>query len=174
VFSDHYNPIVALRYKSNARLKLVLGLPKTNGTLRLHIIHEKDTMLSADWYPLIKSIHMATAVISILGFATRGVLMAFDAGVMKQKWIRIVPHINDTLLLAAAIWLMFFLHRYPFADAWVTAKLIGLVAYVLFGTWALRKGKSLGSRLIFFVLALGSAGYILAIAITKSITLNLM
>ena len=117
---------------------------------------------------------MATAVISILGFATRGVLMAFDAGVMKQKWIRIVPHINDTILLAAAIWLMFFLHRYPFTDAWVTAKLIGLVAYVLFGTWALRKGRTVGKRVFFFVLALTSAGYILAVAITKSVTLTLL
>ena len=117
---------------------------------------------------------MATAVISILGFAIRGILMSFDARVMKQKWIRIAPHINDTVLLVSAIWLVLFLHRYPFADAWVTAKIAGLIAYVLFGTWALRKGRTLGKRVFFFVLALSSAGYILAVAITKSVTLTLL
>ena len=131
-------------------------------------------LLSADWYPIIKSIHIITAVVSIAGFTIRGLLMSLNHPVMKQKWIRIVPHINDTILLAAAIWLVLFLHRYPFTDPWVTAKLLGLVAYVLFGTWALRKGKNISQRVMFFVLALASAGYILAVAITKSISLGIM
>ncbi len=130
-------------------------------------------LLSADWYPLVKSIHMATAILSIVGFAIRGLLMAANHPVMKQKWIRIVPHINDTFLLVAAIWLVLFLHRYPFMDPWVTAKLLGLVAYIVFGTWALRKGKNIPQRVVYFILALASAGYILGVAISKSITLGL-
>jgi threonine/homoserine/homoserine lactone efflux protein len=56
--------------------------------------------------------------------------------------VRVVPHVNDTLLLVAAIGLSIVLQQYPFVHAWVTAKVLGLLAYIGLGMFALRRGRS--------------------------------
>jgi uncharacterized membrane protein SirB2 len=58
--------------------------------------------------------------------------------------------------------------QYPFAQNWLTAKLIGLVAYVLCGTMALKRGKTPRQRLVFLVLALTAFAYIVSVALTRS------
>ena len=50
---------------------------------------------------------------------------------------------------------------------WLTAKVLGLLAYIGFGAMALTHGRTLRTRLVFFFLALVAASYIVAVALTR-------
>jgi uncharacterized membrane protein SirB2 len=73
----------------------------------------------------------------------------------------------DTALLASAAWLAWFLQQYPFVHGWLTAKVIGLLAYIGFGMVALRRGRTKGVRAAFFALACVSAAYVVWVALTR-------
>ena len=118
-------------------------------------------------FALVKQLHVAVVAISLTGFAARGVLMLARSPLLEARWIRVAPHVVDTVLLASGIWLAWFSHQYPFVQPWLTAKLLGLFAYIGFGTIALRLGKTRTVRGVFFVLALATAAYIVAVAVTR-------
>lgn len=118
-------------------------------------------------YLVLKHLHVAFVVISITGFFLRGIWMLTDSPLLERLWVRVVPHVNDTLLLAAAIGLSVELRQYPFVDGWLTAKVIGLLAYILFGMFALRRGRGKAVRTGFWLVALTSFGYIVSVALTK-------
>jgi len=52
-------------------------------------------------------------------------------------------------------------------EPWLTAKVLGLVAYIGFGMMALRRGRTRAIRALFFALALASAAYVVSAAITR-------
>jgi uncharacterized membrane protein SirB2 len=56
----------------------------------------------------------------------------------------------------------------PFAQGWLTAKLIGLVVYILLGMMALKRGRTRKVRAVFFVAALTAFAYIVSVALTRS------
>jgi uncharacterized membrane protein SirB2 len=118
-------------------------------------------------YLLVKQIHVACVALSLAGFVLRGGLMISGSPLLHSRFVRIAPHVVDTLLLASAVWLAFMLQQYPFVEGWLTAKVIGLLAYIALGTMALKRGRSLRVRLGYFVLALCAAGYIVAVAFTR-------
>jgi uncharacterized membrane protein SirB2 len=87
---------------------------------------------------------------------------------LERRWVKVVPHVNDTLLLAAAIGLSVELKQYPFVHGWVTAKVLGLLAYIGFGMFALRRGRSKRVRTGFWLASLTSFAYIVSVALTKN------
>ncbi len=122
-------------------------------------------------FNIIKFIHVGCAILSLLGFIVRGAWMMQGSGMLAQKWVKIVPHIVDTLLLATAISLLFFVDQYPFADSWLTAKVIGLVIYIALGMVALRFGKTMQIKASAWLAAIGIYLYVLAVAMTKNPTI---
>ena len=58
--------------------------------------------------------------------------------------------------------------QYPFAQGWLTAKLLALVAYVVLGTFALKRARTRRARAIYFILALATVLYIVSVAVTRS------
>ncbi len=52
---------------------------------------------------------------------------------------------------------------------WVTAKVFGLIAYILLGTVALKRGRTKGIRLGAFVAALLVYAWIASVALTKNV-----
>jgi uncharacterized membrane protein SirB2 len=118
-------------------------------------------------YALVKLLHVGTVALSLAGFTARGVLMLRASKALALRWVRIVPHIVDTLLLASGLWLAWASAQYPFVQAWLTAKVLGLVAYIAFGMMALRRGKTRMARAVFFVLALAAAAYVVSVAIAR-------
>ena len=118
-------------------------------------------------YLLLKHLHITFVTISIVGFTLRGVWMLTDSPMLNRLWVRVVPHVNDTLLLAAAIGLSIMQQQYPFVHGWVTAKVLGLLAYIGFGMFALRGGGSKAARAGFWLAALASFAYIVSVALTK-------
>ena len=98
----------------------------------------------------------------------RGLWMLSDSPRLNLRWVRVVPHLVDTLLLGSAIALAVIGAQYPLAQDWLTAKLIGLLVYILCGMMALRRGKSKTTRGMFFIAALLAFTYIVSVAITRS------
>lgn len=116
-----------------------------------------------------KHIHLTSVVLTIVFFIVRGIWMMMDSPKLQKKWVRIVPHIIDTVLLASAIGLVITIHQYPFVHGWVTAKLLGVVVYIVLGTIALKSGKTKGARVVAFVAALATLFYIISVAFSKSV-----
>lgn len=118
-------------------------------------------------YTAIKHLHVACAVLSGAGFLVRGVLMMRESPLLARRWIRVVPHINDTLLLAAALALTVLTGQYPFVAPWVTAKIFGLIGYILLGSVALKAGRTKRVRIVAWAGALTLLGYIVSVALAK-------
>jgi len=53
-------------------------------------------------YGTVRSIHLACVTASITLFVLRGLLQIASVNWRRWRWLRIVPHLNDTVLLAAA------------------------------------------------------------------------
>ena len=119
-------------------------------------------------YTGLKHAHMLFAVISGVLFLLRGVWMLMDSPLLQRKWVKVLPHINDTLLLGFAIALVVLSHQYPFVHHWLTAKVIALVLYILVGTIAIKRGKTKSIRVAAFLIALLLYGYIVGVAITHN------
>ena len=87
---------------------------------------------------------------------------------LKARLTRILPHVLDSLLLGSALTMAYLSGQYPFAQGWLTAKFFGLLAYILFGAIALKRGKTKTIRLMFFALAVLAYGYIVSVALSRS------
>jgi uncharacterized membrane protein SirB2 len=119
-------------------------------------------------YLMIKSLHMITAIATISGFVLRGYWMMVESERLQLKLIRIAPHIIDTLFLLSGIALVYQLQLNVFSQPWLLAKITGLIAYIVLGTIAIKRGPTLQIRVIAFVAALATFAYIIGIALTKS------
>ena len=120
-------------------------------------------------YTLLKYLHVGCVVLSGAGFVLRGVWMLQGSSMLARRWVRVLPHVVDTVLLASAIALAVMLGQYPLVQGWLTAKLIGLVVYIALGTIALKRGRTRAVRLTAFGGALLVFAYIVAVALTKSV-----
>lgn len=118
-------------------------------------------------YQLAKLVHVTCALLSIAGFTLRGALMLRDSALLQARFARVAPHVVDTLLLASAVVLAWQSHQYPFAQSWLTAKLLALVAYIVLGTVALKRGRTRAIRVGAFALALATVLYLLSVALTR-------
>ncbi|TCO81100.1 putative membrane protein SirB2 [Plasticicumulans lactativorans] len=116
-------------------------------------------------YLALRHIHITAVVISIALFTLRGIWMLADSPRLQDRWVRILPHVVDTVLLASAIALTLVLGQYPFAQSWLTAKLAGLLAYIVLGAIALKRGRSKATRAAAFVAALLTVTYIVGVAV---------
>jgi len=119
-------------------------------------------------YGLLKTIHVASVLITFTLFFGRGLLMLNDSALLGARWLRIVPHVNDTVLLGSAIWMAVLSHQYPFVNAWLTAKLAALVVYIGTGTIALSGKRTKRVRVAAWLFSLLIFVYIVSVALTRN------
>ncbi|MEW7978047.1 MAG: SirB2 family protein [Candidatus Sedimenticola endophacoides] len=119
-------------------------------------------------YAWIKHLHIATVAFNIGFFILRCYWMLARSPLASQRWARHVSVFNDTLLLIAGIALAVLSAQYPFQAPWLSAKLLGLLAYILFGTLALKRGRHRPARIACGLIALLCAAYIVAAARYRS------
>lgn len=120
-------------------------------------------------YLLVKHAHLGFALLSLGLFVFRLGLSVRQSPYLQRRWLRILPHVNDTLLLLCGLWLANRIQQFPFVNSpWLTAKLLALLLYIALGTLAIKRAPSPRLRLLFGLLALLVFGYMVAVAITKS------
>ena len=115
-------------------------------------------------YLLLKQLHLATIAITLALFVLRGAWMMMGSSLLQARWVRIVPHLNDTLLLASGITLAVLMQQYPLVHGWLTAKFFALIVYIVLGTIALKRGKTKSQRIAAWFAALLVFGYMVAVA----------
>lgn len=118
-------------------------------------------------YILVKYVHVISVVLSVSGFFLRGMLMMRDSPLLRARWIKVLPHINDTVLLVAALTLAALSGQYPFVADWVTAKIFGVIAYIILGALALRDASTRRARIACWFASLAVFGWIVSVALTR-------
>ncbi len=116
---------------------------------------------------LVKYFHVSMALLSITGFIIRGIWMIQESAYLHQKWVKVLPHIIDSLLLISAIFMAISLAINPLEQSWLLSKIIALLLYIALGMVALRFGKSITQRKIAWILAIIVFLYIVLVAFTK-------
>ena len=119
-------------------------------------------------YATLKLVHQTAVVLSISGFAARGIGALAGATWVRSRLARSLPHVVDTVLLASALGLAWLLRLNPLATPWLLAKIVGLLLYIALGTVALRPGLSKPLRAAALTGALLCFAQIVAMAIAKS------
>lgn len=120
-------------------------------------------------YTAIKNIHIACVALSGSLFLLRGIWSLRESAMLRQRWVKVVPHIIDTLLLASALTMVVLSGQYPFVQGWLTAKVVALVLYIVLGSVALKRGKTKPARYGAFIGALAVFGYMVGVAVTRRV-----
>jgi len=117
-----------------------------------------------EYYLALRNVHITCAMLTIALFLLRGGLMLTDSPWQRTVALRYLPHAVDTVLLTTALMLTTVIHQYPFAVGWLTAKVALLVAYIVLGSIALKRGRTRGIRVTAFVAALATIGFLVTVA----------
>lgn len=118
-------------------------------------------------YTLLLHLHVTTALISVLLFFGRGIWVMQHPQRARPRWMKWLPHLNDSILLVLGIMLMRTIQQYPITSSWLTYKLIALLIYILLGMVVMKWANTRRSRLIAWVSALVVFAYMVGVAVTK-------
>ncbi|MDO9221439.1 MAG: SirB2 family protein [Thiobacillus sp.] len=118
-------------------------------------------------FSLLKQLHLSTIALTLALFVLRGFWMMRESPQLQARWVRIVPHLNDSLLLASGISLAVLTRQYPLVNGWLTAKFFALILYIVLGTIALKRGRTRGQRIAAWFAALLVFSYMVMVAITR-------
>lgn len=129
--------------------------------------------MDAEWYQLVKTVHLSTAIVTICFFTYRSLRKLADGQYNPPRWLKIFPHINDTLLLSCAVYLAVQSQQLPITTNWLSAKVAALLVYIGMGLIVMRYAKTRTQRAIAFGLAILSFGYIVLVALSRSATMGL-
>jgi uncharacterized membrane protein SirB2 len=114
-------------------------------------------------YLILKPLHVSFVLVSYSLFLLRGIWMLRASPRLQRRWVRVLPHVNDTLLLASGITLAVLTHQSPGSHPWLAAKIAALLVYIGLGTVALKRRQLwawLAAQAVFF--------YIVAVAVTRN------
>ncbi|MFW5954786.1 MAG: SirB2 family protein [Guyparkeria sp.] len=114
-------------------------------------------------------LHALAVVLSLTGFVIRGIWMLADSPMLRKKWVKITPHVVDTVLLVSALaaaWLLFWSNgSHP---SFITVKIVGLIVYIGLGLVAMRFGRTRGLRASAWVLAILVFLYVAAVGVANT------
>ncbi len=113
---------------------------------------------------LIKTIHIACAYATGLGFILRGVLALRQDALLQHRLTKILPHCIDTVLLLSAVAMLVTWSLSPLQSPWLLAKILALLAYIGCGFAMLRFGSTTLRRWLGLSGGLVCYGYIVAVA----------
>ncbi len=118
-------------------------------------------------YETLKWLHVAAVIASGAGFLARAALMLAGSPRLDARFVRVAPHVVDTVLLAAALAMAAMAHLSPLAHPWLAAKIAGLLAYIVLGAIALRYGRTLRARVAALAGAVLVFAYIVGTAMQR-------
>ncbi len=116
---------------------------------------------------MLKHIHMTIALISVALFSLRFIWLLMNSAKLQQKWVKVLPHIVDTLLLGLGVAMAIKLSISPFEQYWFAEKLIAVIAYIFTGYYTLKIARGRTMQIIGYLSALGWVMLIVRLAVTK-------
>ncbi|MEZ5538396.1 MAG: SirB2 family protein [Pseudomonadales bacterium] len=100
----------------------------------------------SELYPMIKQWHMFFAAVSLLSFLVRSGLKFAGSSLLNKKPVKILPHINDSLLLLCGVALAVIAGYNPLVQHWLLAKLVLLVMYIGCGLYVMKWSRGNAQR----------------------------
>ena len=118
-------------------------------------------------YLTLKHIHVAFVALSLLTFLVRGVWLFIHSAMLGERWVKLLPHVVNTILLASGIALAMYLSMSPGNQPWLMVKIVGLIAYVGLGVAAFRASGPTAHKLL-STSALVAFAFIVSVAVRKT------
>lgn len=115
-------------------------------------------------YYWLKQIHVCSVLLSFTLFLARGAWVLSGRRLPHHLLLRALPHTVDTVLLTSALWLTTIIQQFPFRDPWLTTKVLLLVAYVVLGSFALKRAATRTGQTTAFVAAIVVFLFLLSVA----------
>lgn len=116
----------------------------------------------------LKLIHVVCAFLSISGFVGRGILVIRGSSLLSTRMVKVLPHINDTVLLVTAIILASQWGWSALQMPWLLTKIIALLVYIALGMLALKPGRSQTVRISAWLSAIVIFVFIVSVAVTRN------
>lgn len=117
----------------------------------------------------VRTIHLVVATLSVTGFIFRGFLHLNGSALLKHRFVRIAPHINDMVLLGTGVAMVTWTQPLPALQGWLIIKLLMVLLYILLGIAAFRFARTRPAKLVAFVLALGCFSLVVVIALNRGL-----
>jgi len=117
-----------------------------------------------EFYLPLRHLHIACAIFSISLFTLRGALMLAESPWQRNSVLRYLPHGVDTVLLTSALMLTTIIHQYPFVNGWLTTKVLLLIAYIVLGSIALKRGRTKRVRIAALAASLLVVAFLVSVA----------
>jgi uncharacterized membrane protein SirB2 len=133
---------------------------------RLHSKRMNPELVSL--YPTIRLVHIGLVLVSGTLFTLRGLAVLQGRAWPALRAVRLSSYGIDTGLLGAAVLLLVTLQLNPFTTPWLLTKIALLLVYIVLGTLALKRARTLRVRQYCFVAALLCYGFMLTVALTHS------
>lgn len=116
-------------------------------------------------WSLVKQLHVTFALLTATSFCLRGYWMLSRSRLLRTPWSRRLPHVVDALLFLTGLAMAVGLRISPLAHPWLAVKLLAIVAYVVIGSIALKRGRSYRQRALALAVSLLVLAYIFAVAL---------
>jgi len=116
---------------------------------------------------MFKHLHMTLAVLSVSLFTLRFIWLLTNSAKLKAKWVKITPHIIDTLLLSFGVVLAVQYSINPIEQLWLGEKLLAVVAYIFTGYYTLKLAKNKSMQIIGYLGAMGWVMLIVRLAMAR-------
>jgi len=121
------------------------------------------------FYSILKFGHVFCVVISGSLFVYRYAKIRVHPDRPLPKALKVLPHINDTVLLLCAIGMLILIGLNPFATPWLLAKILAVLLYILLGTICMRSLPGSRHQTVSFVAAVSVFTYILFVGLSKQV-----
>jgi uncharacterized membrane protein SirB2 len=127
----------------------------------------------AEFYPVARGAHLALAALSVGLFMAR-----WFGAVLERAWVlgplaRRASVAIDSLLLGAGVLLWVSLQLNPLRDQWLAVKLALIVAYIVLGSFAIKRAKAPRLRAMFGWAALACIAAVVGVAVSHDAALPL-
>ena len=115
---------------------------------------------------MLKIFHLTFIMLSLFSFIGRVLLSETRPEILKQKALKIAPHVIDTLLLVSGIALVIQGQWLSAEYGWIVAKIIALLGYIALGVVVMRNRGT--ERWLAFAGAMACFAYIGIVAVSKN------
>lgn len=116
---------------------------------------------------MFKHLHMTLAAISVGLFTLRFIWLMINSTKLQAKWVKITPHIIDTLLLTIGVMMAVQYSINPLEQLWLGEKLLAMIAYIFTGYYTLKLARNKSMQIIGYLGAMGWVMLIVRLAMTR-------